>query len=102
MGNRGRRDIGWAPTLGKMLEQGVKAFACCSRCGRQQPIDIAALIEKVGPDFCLHNRRNKPCKLKPGCKGYTYFATNRWGGIITPFRNEITGYKWLSEIDHDL
>ena len=59
-----------------------------------------ALIEKVGPDFCLHNRRNKPCKLKPGCGGYTYFSTDRWGGIITPFRDEATGYKWLSEIDH--
>lgn len=84
-------------TIGKMLEIGTKAYAACNYCHRQQPIDLAALIEKVGPDFSLFNRRNKPCKLTKGCFGYTYFATDKWGGIITPFRDDATGHRWMLE-----
>lgn len=80
-----------------MLADGVKVYACCSRCKRQQPVDLAALIEKKGEAYSLFNRRVKPCKLTAGCEGYTYFAADRWGGIITPFRDSATGLRWLSE-----
>lgn len=84
-------------TIGKMLEIGTKAYACCPVCKGQKLIDLAALIEKVGPDFRLFNRRNKPCKLNEECFGFNYFATDRWGGIITPFRDEATGHRWTIE-----
>lgn len=97
MGNRGLRNIGWAPTIGKMLDDGVKVYACCSTCDRQQRIDLAALIEKTSEDYSLFNRRVRPCKLTVGCKGYTYFATDRWGGIVTPFRDSEVGLRWQSK-----
>ena len=83
-----------------MLADGVRVYACCSRCGCQKAVDLAGLIEKRGPDFSLFNRRNKPCKMLPGCPGYNYFATDRYGGVIVPFRDEATGLRWLSEPHH--
>lgn len=82
-------------TIAGMLEMGISAYATCNYCHGQKLIDLSALIEKVGPDFRLFNRRNKPCKLNEGCVGYTYFATDRWGGIITPFRDDATGHRWM-------
>lgn len=84
----------WAPTIADMLRIGVKAFACCQKCGCQKVIDLAALIEKVGPDYCLKNRRCR-CRLKPGCDGWNYFAHNRSGGIIVPFRDAATADRWI-------
>ncbi len=84
-------------TLADMVRIGVKAYAACNYCQRQQAIDLPALIARVGPDFSLFNRRNKPCKLTAGCFGYTYFATDRWGGIITPFRDDAHGHRWMLE-----
>lgn len=98
MGNRGLRDIGWQPTIGKMLEDGVRVYACCSRCACQKAVNLTNLIAIKGSNYSLFNRRNKPCKMLPGCPGYNYFATDRWGGIITPFRDSATGLKWQSEI----
>jgi hypothetical protein len=97
MGNRGRRDIGWRPTIGKMLDDGIRVYACCSRCGCQKAVNLANLIEIKGRDYSLFNRRVKRCKMLPGCDGYNYFATDRWGGVITPFRDPETGARWQSE-----
>lgn len=84
-------------TLADMVRIGIKAYATCNYCKAQRLIDLPALIEKVGPDFRLFNRRNKPCKLTAGCFGYTYFATDRWGGIVTPFRDNARGQRWMLE-----
>jgi hypothetical protein len=97
MGVRNIRNIGWAPNIGKMLDDGVRVYACCSRCGCQKAVNLVNLIEIKGREYSLFNRRVKRCKMLPGCEGYNYFATDRWGGIIVPFRDEATGHRWLSE-----
>lgn len=99
MGFKPNWNAHWAPTIGEMRDQGIKAYAECSNCGCQKLIDLDALIEKVGPDFCLKNRRNRPCKLKPGCQGYNYFCHDR-GAVIMPFRDQETSIRWLSETRH--
>lgn len=97
MGVRNIRNIGWAPNIGKMLDNGVRVYAACSRCKCQKAVNLANLIAIKGRDYSLFNRRVKRCKMLPGCEGYNYFCTDRWGGIITPFRDEATGLRWLSE-----
>lgn len=96
MGFKPNWNAHWAPTIGEMHRRGISAFATCNYCKRQTKIDLPALIEKVGPDFCLFNRRQKPCKLKEGCHGYTYFAHDR-STVIVPFRDDATGQRWILE-----
>lgn len=96
MGFKPNWNAHWAPTIGEMHERGLKAYVSCSICKAQKEIDLAALIEKVGPDLCLKNRRNKPCKMKSGCLGYNYFCHNR-SGVILPFRDQATSDRWMLE-----
>lgn len=84
----------YTPTLGDMLRTGVGAKAECNRCGCEKAINIPLLIEKVGPDYSLHNRRC-PCKLLPGCEGWNYFLHNRSGGVWLPFRDAATSDRWI-------
>jgi hypothetical protein len=97
MGDRRTSSIHDGLTISDMLRIGIKAYACCSQCGCQKAVNLENLIELRGPDFSLFNRRNKPCKMLPGCEGYNYFSTDRWGGIITPFRDDETGHRWILE-----
>lgn len=61
----------WVETLGNMARKGWPVRAYCSTCKEGQDVDIPALIEKVGRDFCLIDRR-PPCRT-PGCTGRTLF-----------------------------
>jgi hypothetical protein len=101
MGNRGLRSIGWAPNVGQMLDDGVKVYAACSRCGCQKAVNLGDIIAAKGRDYSLFNRRARRCKMLSGCAGYNYFCTDRWGGIITPFRDAETSARWLSEPHHE-
>jgi hypothetical protein len=48
-------------TIGKLMawkaRSTARVFGCCIDCGRSGDIDLAALAEKVGPDWVFINRR---------------------------------------------
>lgn len=100
MGFKPNWNVHWKPTIGKMLEMGVKAYACCSVCERRKEIDLQAMIDAKGPDICLHNKRTKTCRLKEGCGGRNWFAHDR-STVIMPFRDAETSGRWLSEPHHE-
>lgn len=75
----------WVDTLGNMAEQGWLVRALCSTCGACQDVDIPALIEKVGPDYCLIDRR-PPCRT-PDCTGRTLFMF-KGHGCMLPLQTE--------------
>jgi hypothetical protein len=78
-------------TLGKMIDQGHTAFAECRTCHKQQEIDIAALIAKVGRDYSLWNRRQR-CKLTDGCPGQVVFLCGPgWPHLMA---DEATEMRW--------
>src|SRR3546814_4744960 len=55
----------YEPTLGDMLRTGVRANVACTVCKCERAINLQNLIDKVGPDYSLYNRRCR-CRLLPG------------------------------------
>jgi hypothetical protein len=83
----GRRHIGeWESTLGKMRKFGTIVQWSCSTCNRYGRVDLAPLIEALGEDESLWDRR-PPCK-QPGCTGRVIFMASPSEG--TPFRPQLT------------
>lgn len=78
-----------------MLRNGVNAYVACQKCGGQRKIDLTALIEKVGSDYCLKNRRCR-CRLTKGCDGWNYFCHDR-STVIVHFRDAATADRWMTE-----
>jgi hypothetical protein len=68
----GRPLYGPIETIGRMHDEGWSARTWCTlHCSREIDIDLAALIEKVGRDYSLINRR---CRCRtPGCPGWMRF-----------------------------
>ena len=75
----------WVETLGNMAEDGKLVRALCPRCGACVDVDIPALIDKVGRDFCLIDRR--PSCRTPGCTGRTLFMYQGHGCFL-PLQTE--------------
>lgn len=75
----------WVETLGSMAEKGWLVRAICSACRTCVDVDIPTLIEKVGPDFCLIDRR--PACRTPACKGRTLFMF-KGHGCMLPLQTE--------------
>ncbi len=62
----------WATTIGRMIDYGARVTVRCDRCGGFATIDLVALIEKVGREYSLVDRRCR-CRLCPGCVGWNTF-----------------------------
>ena len=97
MGFKPNWNAHWSPTIGEIKANGVNLYACCTKCSAQRLVDLDAMIAAKGPDLRLKNKRTRTCRMKPGCDGQNYFAHDRSGGIITPFRDQETSIRWLSE-----
>lgn len=97
MGKRSTFDINEGMTLADHLRIGIQAKAFCTRCKLDLLIDIPALIEKVGPDYSLYNRRSR-CKV-PGCDGWNRFHCNR-GAVFLPMWSDRQADRWVT-IDRD-
>ena len=64
-------------TLGQMIEQGHEAYAWCGTCDQRWEIDLPKLVEKVGPEYSLWNRRSR-CRTN-GCSGYMVYKCGKTG-----------------------
>ena len=62
----------WAMTIGLMIDFGARVTVWCDQCGGFAVVDLAALVEKVGRDYSLVDRRCR-CRLQPGCIGWNKF-----------------------------
>jgi hypothetical protein len=79
-------------TLGQMLDQGHTAMAECATCRGHHDIDLAQLIEKVGRDYSLWNRRSR-CRLTEGCPGWVVFRCGPgWPHLMA---DEATEWRWF-------
>lgn len=81
-------------TLADFLRVGIQVKAFCTRCKLDHLIDLAALIEKKGPDFILWNRRSR-CK-QPGCDGWNRFHCNR-GAVFLPMWDDRQAARWMRD-----
>lgn len=79
-------------TLEDFRRTGIPVKAFCNRCDLDYPIDVAALTEKVGPQFILWNRRSR-CKQE-GCSGWNRFHSAR-GGVFLPLWDERRAMEWM-------
>src|SRR3546814_11428576 len=88
----------YEPTLGDMLRTGVRANVACTVCKCERAINLQNLIDKVGPDYSLYNRRCR-CRLLPGCEGWNYFLHDR-SGVFLPLRSAERHPRWLLSKSH--
>ncbi|WP_420142022.1 hypothetical protein [Sphingomonas sp.] len=72
----------------------MTARVSCTECKRLREIDIPALIEKVGPEYSLWNRRCR-CRLKKDCPGWNRFFIGP--GWFTKSYDEQTEMRWIEE-----
>lgn len=81
-------------TLGCYMRTTIPVEARCNKCAFKQPVDIAALVEKVGPAYKLWDRRSR-CK-QPGCDGWVRFFSAR-GGVFLPLWSEKAVARWMAK-----
>lgn len=62
----------WAQTVGAMAEHDCKVRVNCDLCAVFGDVDIPALLQRVGPDYSLIDRRCR-CRLTPDCQGWNRF-----------------------------
>lgn len=86
-------DINEKMTLADMVKVGIDAKTFCTACDGGQLVDIPALIEKVGPDYKLYNKRTR-CRMTEGCAGFNRFWCNR-GAVFLPMWDDDTAEVWL-------
>lgn len=88
----------WMRKLSTILEWGTLVRVVCTSCDATRDLrmpEIAALIEKVGPDYSLINRRCR-CRLTPNCRGWNRFRYNGAGGMY-PLWTEAQEARWNAE-----
>lgn len=81
-------------TLGCYLKTTIPVEARCSKCDFIQPVDIAALAEKVGTNYVLFDRRCR-CK-RPWCDGWNRFFSAR-GGVFLPLWSDKAALRWMKD-----
>lgn len=81
----------WAATLGGALDAGCTFQVACDRCGRYAEIDVAALIEKVGRDYSLIDRRCR-CRFSKRCRGWNRFYYR--SGVYRPLWTDAALRRW--------
>lgn len=81
----------WVRTVGAMVEHGAEVRALCTKCHGGKDIDLAALLEKVGPDYSLINRRCR-CRIQRGCDGWNRFYY--LSGVFRPLWTVERSMKW--------
>lgn len=62
----------WLQSLDAMIERDVKVKASCTKCRHVVQVDLVALREKLGGDYCLINKRTR-CRMKKTCRGWNRF-----------------------------
>jgi hypothetical protein len=81
-------------TLGEMVDHGHTAYAYCSTCNTYRDIDLPALIEKVGREYSLWNRRSR-CRTE-GCAGWMHYKCGP--GHPHLMADEATEWRWFFEV----
>ncbi len=75
----------WAETVGAMKANRVEVYATCTGCGwRENPLPLDPIIEKLGADYTLFDRR--PACREKGCVGRVLFMYRPGGNHGSPFR----------------
>ena len=92
MGNRAGFNRFYEPTIGEMARRSVPVFVECTICQAGHRIDLAQLIERVGPDYLLWNRRCR-CRLTGGCPGWNRFLHQR-SAVLLPMWDDETAARW--------
>lgn len=81
-------------TLGNYLRTTIPIEVRCNKCELNQPVDIAALAEKMGLDYRLWDRRSR-CK-QPGCDGWNRFFSAR-GAVFLPLWSDRAAQRWMKD-----
>jgi hypothetical protein len=99
---RGRAGPGgfpaWTHTIGAMKAtrdekpDHAAVRVSCEMCGEWREVDLDALVERLGPDFSLSNRRSR-CKLTNGCRGWNRFRYQ--SGVMRPLWDDKTTNRWI-------
>lgn len=73
----------WAATIDRLIESGIELRAMCTErdCGGYWDVDLHAVREKLGGDYCIWNKHTS-CRITPGCPGYNRFHHNRSLGFF--------------------
>lgn len=66
----------------------------CRKCREHRDLDIPALIEKVGRDYTLLNKRTR-CRITPGCRGWNvfFYSTGTWTHNMFTEKQSL---KWMA------
>lgn len=84
----------WTETLGAMADSGASIRVLCTKgCGFRD-LDIPALVDKLGRDYSLIDRRCL-CRITAGCKGWNRFYNRQatFRPLWTPERST----RWMLE-----
>lgn len=77
-----------------MLDHGAEVRALCTKHCGYRDLDIAALVEKLGRDYSLIDRRCL-CRITPGCEGVNRFYYLQ--ATFRPLWSVERGNRWLLE-----
>lgn len=86
----------WAQTIGGIHDAGGVVQAWCDQCKASVLIDLPALIEKVGRDYSLVDRRC-PCRITQGCVGWNQFRYASGPHAVRWNLRTEAGLLWRSE-----
>ena len=84
----------WALSVGALHAAGVEVRVGCTGCGRWARVDLAALIERVGPGYSLIDRRCR-CRIISGCAGWNRFYYDH--AVMRPMWTEAAARRWMLE-----
>lgn len=75
-------------SLGAMHSAGLSVRVWCSTCRTSAPLNLDALIDRVGADYSLVDRRCR-CRLSARCKGWNVFEVAR-----SPYQSWLWDRLW--------
>ena len=85
-GPPGYTQLEWIATLGGMVKHGTQVQASCPACGAVTKVDLQRLIETLGADASLIDRR-PPCKRRD-CEGRVLFQARVGSNGFRPCKTD--------------
>jgi hypothetical protein len=85
----------WARTIGASLEANAPIRVLCTKCKNWRELgrdDLAALVERVGPDYSLIGRRCR-CRLSSRCNGWNRFYYQ--SAVFRPLWTDEDVRRWV-------
>lgn len=80
----------WSETVGAMKASGTEVYATCSGCGwTLKPLPLDPIIEKLGADYSLFDKRSKCRECPNGVVIYLYRPGGTHGSPFRPCRTTL-------------